>query len=151
MMKFMADIRTALHSLGTTFHGSLGSQLLSCIPSDYGFSDTKKLARDNIIKQLLTSGNLVYKKVFFHDAGFARLTSDKTTILCTGPFQHPLLENIIIALAFIGHPPLAVTNPHHFDPIPLPMIVFTCTLIHHALDHDISNDPSTHCDLLGPD
>ncbi|KAF8573011.1 hypothetical protein K439DRAFT_1625363 [Ramaria rubella] len=150
-IKFTADIETALHHLGATFCTSLGSQLLSRIPSDYGFGNTEKLARDNIVKQLLTSGNLGYKRVFFDDAGFARLTSDKTTILCTGPFQHPLLETIIIALAFKGRLPLAATNPRHFDPIPLPMIAFTCTLVNHTLDHHLSNDPSAHRDLLGPD
>ncbi|KAF8575646.1 hypothetical protein K439DRAFT_1623441 [Ramaria rubella] len=137
-VKFMADIETA------SWHHFLW------IPGyDYGFGDTKKLARDNIIKQLLTSGNLAYKRVFFDDAGFARLTSDKTTILCTGPFQHPLLETIIIALAFKGCLPLATTNPCHFDPIPLPMIAFACTLIHHALDHHLSDDPSACRDLSG--
>ncbi|KAF8575338.1 hypothetical protein K439DRAFT_1623685 [Ramaria rubella] len=136
-VKFTADTKTALHSLGTTFCRSLGSQLLSHVPSNYGFGDTEKPARDNIVKQLLTSGNLA-------------LTSDKTTILHTSPFQHPLLETVIIALAFKGCPPLAATNPCHFDSIPLSMIVFACTLINHALDHHLSNDPSARCDLSGP-
>ncbi|KAF8573459.1 hypothetical protein K439DRAFT_1625066 [Ramaria rubella] len=83
--------------------------VMSTIPSDYGFGDTKKWARDNIVKKLLTLGNLAYKRVFFDDAGFARLTSDKTTILHTSPFQNPLLETVIIALAFKGC--LAATNP----------------------------------------
>ncbi|KAF8581623.1 hypothetical protein K439DRAFT_1618916 [Ramaria rubella] len=79
-----------------------------------------------------------------------RLTSDKTTILHTGSFQHPLLKTVIIALAFKGCLPLAATNPCHFDPIPLPMIVFICTLIHHVLDHHLTDDPSACHDLLGP-
>ncbi|KAF8577000.1 hypothetical protein K439DRAFT_1622420 [Ramaria rubella] len=143
----------SFRSLSTTFCGSLGSQLLSHVSGNYSFGNTEKWVKDNIVKQLLSSGNLVYKKVFLEDAGFARLTSNKADQFTDynsvhRPFQNPLLETIIISLAFKGHLPLAATNPHHFDSIPLPIIMaLTLLQIHHALDHHLTDDSSSYLEV----
>jgi hypothetical protein len=69
-----------LHNLATTFRGSLGSQLISRVPSDYGFNTVDQSVKDSIVRELLMSGNLAYKKVFFDDGGAVKLASDKVCL-----------------------------------------------------------------------
>ena len=58
-----------------------------------------------------------------------------------GPFQHPLLETVIIDLAFKGRPMLAASYPRCFDPIPLRLIAFACTLVRGHLSVCVRNSP----------
>ncbi|KAF8587103.1 hypothetical protein K439DRAFT_1614539 [Ramaria rubella] len=61
------------------------------------------------------------------------------------PFSHPILCQVINMLAFQGHPPIVSVAPNLFNPVPLPLIAFTCTLVHFALNHYGPRANSNRC------
>ncbi|KAF8590231.1 hypothetical protein K439DRAFT_1612212 [Ramaria rubella] len=90
-------------------------------------------ASSRVTANLAKNANFVFEKVGIATSGDIIMTPSGKPMR-TGQFKHACVEKAILHIAFRDKQAAVATAPRAFCPVPLTLIVFSCVVIHYALE-----------------